>query len=284
MQNIKNIHWFPGHMKKAINKIIEQLKLVDFVIIVLDSRIPISSNCNYIDKLLGDKKRLYLLTKSDLSDDIETSKWIEYFSKNENRAIAIDLTKQINQKTLLNECKYFSILKREKYLKKGIKNINTRCMILGIPNVGKSTLINLLANKKITQTANKPGVTRNIRWVKLGDFEFLDVPGILEPNYDNSIQALNLASIGSIKEEILPLDDVVTNVINILKKYYYKEFNDKYNLDCLNENNNEILLNIAKQRGFINKGNIYDIDKAKSILLNEFRNGKICKVSIERIE
>ena len=284
IQHNDSIHWFPGHMKKAMNKMQEVLKLVDFVIEVLDSRIPLSSQNEYVERLISSKPRLFVLTKSDLSDEIETKKWIDYFNQNGNKAIAINLKDNKSYNLISKKIAEFCEEKSQKYKKKGIKNVTTRAMIVGIPNVGKSTLINYLAKKSVTQVANKPGLTRNIRWVKLDKVELLDTPGILEPQFENKVKALNLALIGSIKDTILPKDVVVEGTISFLKKYYSAAFKNRFSLENLDISNEEILVLIAKKRGFIVKNNELDLDKSIEILLNEFKNGKICNYTIERVE
>jgi ribosome biogenesis GTPase A len=282
-QNEKNVHWFPGHMKKAAIRIEEQVKLVDFIIILLDSRIPISSKSELLEKIAGNKKKLYVLTKVDLSDDEMTKKWLEKFNNNGDRAIGLDLTSNASKKELVKVCGEFASDKKEKYLKKGIKNIGCRAMVLGIPNVGKSTLINLFASKHLAETGNIPGVTKNITWVKVGNFQLMDVPGILEPNYKDKNKAINLALIGSMKESILPTHDLCISCVNFLLAYYKKEFIERYGLDATRLDYEFIINEIAKKRGYLSKGDILDTNKCELNLLNEFRNGKITKFTLERI-
>lgn len=280
----KDIHWFPGHMKKAMNKMSEKLKLVDFVIEVLDSRIPLSSQNEYVEKLVENKPKLYVLTKIDLSDKKETEKWVEHFSKNGNKAVAINLKDNGSYNLIFKKIMEFCKEKDEKLKKKGIKNISTRAMIIGIPNVGKSTLINYLAKKSIANVANKPGVTKNIRWVKVNNLEILDTPGILEPQYEDKNKAANLALIGSIKDEILPKDQIGEKINSFLLTYYEEDYQKRYNLDLKNKDLYSILVQIAKKRGFILKNNELDTTKALDILINEFKNGIICKYTLERVE
>lgn len=279
----KNVHWFPGHMKKASIKIEEKIKLVDFVIILLDSRIPLSSKSDLLESIVKNKQKLYVLTKVDLSDEEMTKAWIQELKKNGDEAICLDLTDNNSKKELTKKCMEYSSIKKEKYLKKGIKNVTTRAMILGIPNVGKSTLINLFASKKIAKTGNIPGVTRNTTWVKINDFELMDVPGILEPNYKDKEKAINLALIGSMKESILPIHDLCIKCIDFLLKFYPESLKTRYNLNKITNDYNEIIREICINRGYLLKGNTPDINKCETIVLSEFRNGLITRFTLERI-
>lgn len=287
-QKTKNIHRFPGHMKKASNEIKEKLKLVDFVIILLDSRAPKSSINPYLMEIVKDKKKLFLLTKSDLSDEKESKLWQKKLKENsEDECVLVDLT---NNKVINEILKYidkFIDLKKEKYLKKGIKNVSIRAMVIGIPNVGKSTLINLLSKKSIAITGNKPGVTKSNRWIKVNkNFELMDTPGILLPKFEDKKVALNLSIIGTIKEDILPLEEVFDYLIKVIYKYYLKEFNARYELSLSNDkdiNTVEIIESIGRKRGLYKKNNEVDSEKVIKVILNEFRNGKIVKATIERV-
>jgi len=282
-QSVKNVHWFPGHMKKATFKIEEQTKLVDFVIILLDSRIPLSSKSDLLEKIVKDKKKLYVLTKIDLSDEEMTAKWISKLNNDNDRAIALNLKDNNSKNAAIKACEEFVNLKKDKYLKRGVKNIPVRAMVIGIPNVGKSTFINMFASKKIAQTGNIPGVTKNLQWVKVGGFELLDVPGILEPNYKDKNKAINLALIGSMKESILPIHDLYNDAINFLRKFYLTALNERYNIDAAKLDNSEIATSVAMNRGYLGKGNEPIIEKAELIILSEFRNGLITKFTLERI-
>lgn len=285
-KSIKNIHWFPGHMKKASNLISEKLKLVDFVIVLLDSRIPLSSYNPYLMDIIKDKKKVFLLTKEDLSDEEESLKRKEKLSKDNDLALIVDLKNQKVINDILNLINIYIEEKKEKYLKKGIKNVSIRAMVVGIPNVGKSTFINLMAKKSIALSKNEPGVTKSVRWIKVNkNFELMDTPGILLPQFKDKKSAINLALLGTIKEEILPLDELFTSLMSFIKKYYLKEFNLRYKTDfTLLDKDEDILEVIAKKRGFINKDNQVDNEKTIKVILNEFRNGIIGKFTIERVE
>ena len=279
----KNIHWFPGHMKKAIIKISESLKLVDFVVEMLDSRIPLSSQNEYIERVISAKPRLYVLTKADLADEKVTQEWVKALEKEGNKAIAVDLKKQGAYKLVLDKMLEFCKEKEEKKAKKGIRNVTTRGMIVGIPNVGKSTFINYLAKKTIAQTGNTPGLTRNVRWVKLNKLELMDTPGILEPQYEEKTKAMHLACVGSMKDIILPKDEIAEYVFKFVKENYSKAVMERYKLDNLDDEY-EVYRTIAKKRGFLLKDGELDIDKAIDIFLNEFKNGIITNYSLERPE
>ncbi len=277
-----NIHWFPGHMKKAIIKIEESLKMVDFVIEILDSRVPLSSQNYYIEQVIRRKPVLYVLTKKDFCDENMTNKWLTKLNQNGNKAISINLKNQKDYNLLLEKMFEFCNEKENKRAKKGLKNVATKAMIVGIPNVGKSTLINFIAKKNITQTANTPGFTKNIRWVKVKNLLLMDTPGVLQPQFEDKIKGINLALIGSIKEQILPISDLANYCLNFLKENYSKELMERYKLNKI-DSNEEIFEKIAENRGFLLKNNEIDIEKAQIILLNEFKNGVICKYTLDII-
>lgn len=283
-QKSKNVHWFPGHMKKASIQIEERVKLVDFVIVLLDSRIPLSSRNGMLERITKNKKKLYILTKIDLSDEEMTKKWIKELSNNGDEAIAINLCDNSSKDLLIKKMNEFALIKKDKYLARGVKNVTIKSMIIGIPNVGKSTLINLFASKKLAKTANTPGVTRSVTWIKVGNFELVDVPGILEPNYKDKNKAVNLALVGSMKESILPNHDLCNIMLDFMKKYYSKNLEERYGIENVTSiENSKIVEEICKKRGFLEKHGDLDIDKCELVLLNEFRNGKIARFTLERI-
>ncbi len=276
-----DIHWFPGHMKKASIQIEEKLKIIDCVIELLDARIPFSSRNNQLFELTKNKKRLVVLTKADLADDKITKKWINYFNSVGFAAIFADVNNQKDIQNIIKNAETLGEDKHKKEIAKGMKPQPIRSMIIGIPNVGKSTLINKIAKRKATSVENKPGHTKSQQWIKVSNrFELLDTPGILQSSYDDKDKAINLALIGSINENILPNEELCDYLLNYLKANYPNLLMDRYRLSELDDDNNKVLSDIAKRRGLIDKGGL-DIDKAQKLLLNEFKNGKLGKASLE---
>lgn len=281
MNKEKQIHWFPGHMKKAQNEIEAKLKIVDCVIELLDARIPFSSRNKYLYKLTEHKSRLVVLTKSDLADSKITDLWVDFFQNEGVKAIFVNLNNQADIKRIINEASSLGKDKQEKEIKRGMKPQPIRAMIIGIPNVGKSTLINKIANRKAASVENKPGHTKSQQWIKVSNqFELLDTPGILQSNYEDKDKAINLALTGSINQNILPKDDLVDFLLSFLKEYYPDFLKNRYKLEDVNENY-DLLIQIAISRGFLKKGEA-DIDKAMDLLLHEFKNGIIGACSLER--
>ena len=278
------INWYPGHMTKAKRMMEENIKLIDLIIEIVDARIPLSSRNPDIDKLANNKYRLICLNKSDLSDKAHNEKWMEYFKSKGFFVTMINSksgagVKNINN-IILDVCKE----KIERDRKRGIKNRPIRAMVCGIPNVGKSTFINSLVGKAAAKTGNKPGVTKGKQWIRLNkNIELLDTPGILWPKFESNEVGLNLALIGSINDEILNLDDLSYELIERLKDNYSGLLAEKYNI---NEEDNEIkiLSDIAVNRGCIAKGGEPDIEKAAKLLFDDYRNGRIGKITLEYVE
>lgn len=279
-----NINWFPGHMKKASNLIEEKSKYVDFFIYILDAR-AIKSSCNkYLLSKTNNKKIMYLISKIDLADDNENEKWQEELSKRQDVALLVNLNNQKTIDVILSKIDEMINEKREKMLSKGIKSFSIRAMVIGIPNVGKSTLINLLSKRCIAKAENKPGLTRNITWIKVNkNLEILDTPGVLLPKFDSLNDAINLALIGTIKENILPLDDLFDYLMNLLRNEYNNLFMKKYSIDLSKVNNNDFLIEFSKKRGYLLKNNQLDFERSKKIILNDFKNGKIGKITLEKV-
>lgn len=276
----KNIHWFPGHMKKAQNEIIEKLKLVDCVIELLDARIPFSSRNDFLYKISSNKKRLIVLTKSDLADPLINNKWINFFKENGYSCIFANLNNQSDVKKIILETEKLGKEKQDKQISKGMKPQPIRAMIFGIPNVGKSTLINKMAKRKAASVMNKPGHTKSQQWIKVSNkFELLDTPGILQTNYEDKNKAINLALTGSINENILPDEELSNYLLDYLKKEYLDLLIKRYGIE-LSDNEN-ILLQIAKKRGLLENGKPSTL-KASKLLLNEFKNGIIGQISLEK--
>lgn len=279
---MKQVHWFPGHMKKAQNEIEAKLKLVDCVIELLDARIPFSSRNLTLFEITKAKKRLIVLTKADLADPKVTSLWVEHFKANGAEVIFADLNNQKDIQSIVKNAEKLGDEKHAKELARGMKPQPVRAMIIGIPNVGKSTLINKIAKRKAASVENKPGHTKSQQWIKVSkQFELLDTPGILQSSYEDKDVAVSLALVGSINENILPFDELTDILLSFLKKNYPNEVKARYGLDKLDDNNHLILTSIAQNRGLMMKGGL-DITKAEKLLLNEFKNGKIARISLEQ--
>lgn len=280
----KNIHWFPGHMQKATREIEERVKIVDVIIELLDARAPLSSRNEKLYKITQNKKRVLILTKKDLADDVITEKWKEYFTSLNYQVVCADLNEKKLIKVIEEKINILGRDKREKEIKKGMKPQPIRAMIIGIPNVGKSTLINRISKRNAASVQNTPGHTKSQQWIKVDNsFELLDTPGILPANYENKEYAINLALVGSIRETILPIEELADILLNYLRKYYPDTIKNRYVID-FNEkdDNNSILCKIALKRGFLLKQEP-DVSKASSLLLKEFRDGILGHISLERL-
>ena len=279
-----NVQWYPGHMTKARRQMQEDLKLIDLVIELLDARAPLSSRNPDIDELGKNKARMILLNKADLADPEQNRAYIEYFKEKGYFAAELDSRKSGDMKAV-NAClRDASAAKRERDQKRGIRNRPVRAMVAGIPNVGKSTFINTFAGKACTKTGNKPGVTRGKQWIRLSkEAELLDTPGILWPKFDDQEAAKRLAFIGSIKDDILNMEELSLSLIGLIKKEYPGLLNQRYDLDE-SESDVETLKAIALRRGCIRKGEIPDYEKAAQLFFDDFRSGKIGRITLERLE
>lgn len=277
------IQWFPGHMAKAKQAIIEKLKLVDIVFELIDARVPLSSRNPMIDEIVKNKPRLILMTKSEMSDPSLNKFFINYFEEQGLNILSIDAFKGFNKNRIYN--KTTEIL-QEKILKdqaKGLKARPIRAMIIGIPNVGKSTLINRLVEKKVANVGDRPGVTKSEQWIRINPLlELLDTPGVLWPKFEDQETGIHLAITGAIKDEILHLDDVVLYFLDFLKQYYPKNFQKRYNLS-LELSNLEILEEIGRHRGFIRGGEV-EYDRVYEVILNDYRNLHLGKITLDRVK
>ena len=280
---MKQIHWYPGHMKKAQIEVQERLKLVDVIVELLDARIPLSSRNDVLYKLTKDKLRLVVLTKTDLADPKETEKWLNSFKNQGFSAVFADLNKPNDVKNIIRSVEKLGENKNQKYLDKGMKPQPIRAMIIGIPNVGKSTLINKMAGRHAASVQNKPGHTKAQQWIKVSNqFELLDTPGILPPSYEDSKKAVNLALVGSINNEILPNDELANIAFNYIKENYKDALLQRFPFLNLKLDNESCFKEIALKRGYLTKGG-QDIDKTYKVFLNEVKNGLLGKISFERI-
>lgn len=274
------INWYPGHMAKTKREVIEKLDLIDIVFEVIDARIPFSSKNKDIDNLVKNKKRILIMTKIDLCDINITNKWIKYYEELGYKVIPVDLINNKNIKEILNITNNISIELNEKRHQKGLKPRKTRILILGIPNVGKSTLINTLVGKKATNVGNKPGITKHLEWIRINDkLELLDTPGILWPKLDNENIALNLASMTAIKEEILPIDDVAIYIINKMLKLYPDNIIERYNIQK-EDDIVETLDKIGKKIGAI-RNNETDYDRVYNTVLRDLKEGYLGKITFD---
>lgn len=277
-----NINWYPGHMKKTKESIQKNLKMVDVVFELIDARIPYSSQNPVIESIVGDKPRVIILNKSDLADNRSNKIWQEYFIGKDIPSVLVDSITGKGIERLLNMSLDVTKDKRENFEKRGVISRPTRAMIIGIPNVGKSTLINTLSGRKGTKTGNRPGITKSNQWIKTrGVLELLDTPGILWPKFEDQSVGLNLAFTGAIKDEILDketlalrlLERLILNFPSLVEKRYGIEINDDTGLDVMSK--------IAKKRGCIIRGGEVDYTKVCGIILDEFRKGVIGNITLE---
>jgi ribosome biogenesis GTPase A len=277
------IQWFPGHMAKAKREVQEKLKLIDIVFELLDARIPMSSRNPMINEILGNKPRIVLLNKADMADETITQQWIAYFQQQQLRALAIDAQTGTGIKQIVAASKEMLKDKFAKMAAKGIKNPRPmRALIVGIPNVGKSTLINRLAGRNIAKTGDKPGVTKAQQWIKVGkEMELLDTPGILWPKFEDEEVGLKLATTGAIKDTILNLQDVAVYALDFLKQHYPERLKERYSLDDIPEEIVALFDAIGKRRGCLVSGGAVDYDKVSEIVLHDIRTEKLGRLSFE---
>ncbi|MDY2589951.1 MAG: ribosome biogenesis GTPase YlqF [Agathobacter sp.] len=276
-----NFQWYPGHMTKAKRQMLEDIKLIDLVIELVDARIPLSSRNPDIDELGKNKYRLILMNKSDLADKKATDKWSDYFKKKGFFVVSLDARTKNSMKSITDIVMEACKEKIERDRKRGIKNRPVRAMVVGIPNVGKSTFINSYAGKACAKTGNKPGVTKGKQWIRLNkNIELLDTPGILWPKFEDQMVGLRLALIGSIKDEILNIDELAVELIKILKESYPGTLKERYEVNEESEIT-DIIFEIAKNRKCLQKGGEVDYSKACALLIDDFRSGKLGRITLE---
>ena len=273
--------WFPGHMTKAMRQMKEDIKLIDLVIELLDARIPLSSRNPDIDDLGKNKARLVLLNKSDLADPVWNRQWLEYFQKKGAYVLEINSKTGAGIKAINGLVQEACREKIERDRKRGILNRPVRAMVVGIPNVGKSTFINSLAGKACAKTGNKPGVTKGKQWIRLNkNVELLDTPGILWPKFEDQAVGLKLAFIGSIKDEILQTEELASELVDFINRSYPGVLEEKYAIEH-SDDKFEVLEKIAQSRHCLVRGNEFDTEKAAAILLDDFRNGRLGRITLE---
>lgn len=292
------INWYPGHMTKARRMMEEDIKLVDLVIEIVDARIPLSSRNPDIDKLARNKSRIILLNKSDLADDAVTDEWISYFKEKGFYCLKLNSRLNTGNRAVNSLITTACADKIERDKKRGINNRTIKAMIVGIPNVGKSTFINSFTGRKSAKTGNKPGVTKGKQWIRIGgSVELLDTPGILWPKIEDRNVGERLAMIGSINDQILNIEELALEIIKFLNKNYKKMLFDRFDItENIFENvDTETMMNpenatalcimdyIAGKRGCLKKGGDIDYEKAAGCILDDFREGKIGRISLERV-
>ena len=276
-----NVQWYPGHMTKAKRQMQEDIKLIDLIIELVDARVPLSSRNPDIDELGKNKSRLILLNKSDLADERQNEAWKTYFQAKGFYVVKVDSRNGSGMKAINNVIQEACKEKIERDRRRGIKNRPIRAMVVGIPNVGKSTFINTFAGRACAKTGNKPGVTKGKQWIRLNkNVELLDTPGILWPKFEDQTVGLRLAFIGSIKDEILNTEELAAELIQFMKKHYAGVLAEKYAITEV-EDPYACLTDIAKNRHCLLRGSELDTNKAAMLLIDDFRNGRLGKITLE---
>lgn len=271
------IQWFPGHMSKARRQVQENIKHVDFVTILVDARLPLSSQNPMLTKIVGDKPKLLILNKSDLADSNRTKEWRTYFEKQGIKTLAINSKEQSTVKLVTDAAKSLMSEKIQRLRERGIQKETLRTMIIGIPNAGKSTLMNRLAGKKIAVVGNKPGVTKGQQWLKSNkDLEILDTPGILWPKFEDELVGLKLALTGAIKDQLLPMDEVTIFGLNYFKTYYSERLEERFKGIDLEEEAPEIIMEMTQKLGFRE-----DYDRFYSLFVKDVRDGKLGRYTLD---
>ncbi|QCJ42046.1 ribosome biogenesis GTPase YlqF [Bacillus sp. S3] len=277
------IQWFPGHMAKARREVTEKLKLVDIIFELVDARIPYSSRNPMIDEIIQHKPRLVLLNKADMADQTVTKEWIAFFAEKGIKALAINSQAGEGMKQIVQASNEILKEKFDRLRARGVKPRAIRAMIVGIPNAGKSTLINRLAKKNIAKTGNTPGVTKAQQWIKVGkEMELLDTPGILWPKFEDQEVGMKLAITGAIKDTLLNLQDLTVYTLRFLERAYPERLKERYQLDALPENVVEMFDHIGELRGCLMSGGIVDYDKVSELVIREIRSEKFGRITFER--
>lgn len=273
------IQWFPGHMSKARRQVQENLKFVDFVTVLVDARLPLSSQNPMLTKIVGDKPKLMILNKGDLADPVATKEWQDYFESQGIKTLAINSKEQSTVKKVTDAAKSLMADKIARQKERGIQIETLRTMIIGIPNAGKSTLMNRLAGKKIAVVGNKPGVTKGQQWLKTNkDLEILDTPGILWPKFEDEEVALKLALTGAIKDQLLPMDEVTIFGLNYFKEHYPAVLQERFKQMDLEQEAPEIIMEMTQKLGFRE-----DYDRFYQLFVKDVRDGKLGRYTLDRV-
>jgi ribosome biogenesis GTPase A len=277
------IQWFPGHMAKARRQVEEKLKLVNIVFELLDARLPMSSRNPMIDELIRQKPRLVLLTKCDLADEKANEAWLAHFRALGVPVLPVDAQTGKGVERIAPESEKLLKSLFEKRARQGIQSRKVRAMVLGIPNVGKSSLINRLAKRNAAVTGDRPGVTKGQQWIRIGQtLELLDTPGILWPKFDDPLVGLRLAASGAIKEEILPVEEVALFLVEYLRERYPERLMERYKLENVTDRDKyELLEEIGRKRGCLVRGGEVDTEKAAEVVMRDLRSGRIGRISFE---
>ena len=285
-----DLHWYPGHMTKAVRQMKEDIKLIDIVIELVDARIPISSRNPDIDSLAAGKSRVIILNKADMADDRETENWVKHFTDEGMIAVKLNSRSGNGMKQVKDAIAKAAEAKMTRDRARGILNRPVRAIVGGIPNVGKSTFINSFAGRAVTKTGNKPGVTKGKQWIRLNkQVELLDTPGILWPKFEDRKTAEHLAFIGSIKDEVIEKMELVLNLITELEENYSGLVASYYGFDNCEKTENKIdfavktLETVAEKRALLKKGGETDTDKASKLILDDFKNGRLGKITLENV-
>ena len=283
-ENKTNINWYPGHMAKAKRLINENINLIDIVYEVVDARIPMSSKIIDIDNYIKNKPKILIMNKIDLCDLKETNKWKKYYEEKGYKVLLTSLEKNFNEKELINLTEEILKPLNDKIQEKDMKKRKNRVLVVGVPNAGKSTLINRLAGKKVASIGNKPGVTKGLSWIRVNEkIELLDSPGILWPKLEEK-NALNLATFTAIREEILPKFEIAQYILTTLDKYYKDKLKERYDIEELNEDIVITMEEIGKKRGCLIKGGEIDYDKVIELIINDIKNGYIKGITFDKVE
>ena len=279
------INWYPGHMAKTKREILEKLNLIDVVYEVVDARMPLSSKIVDIDELIKDKPRILVMTKYDLCDKTETDKIIKYYEELGYKVVAVDLMSGLNVKKILDYTKEIMDIENKKRESKGMKPRAARALIVGVPNAGKSTLINRLVGKKSAGVGDTPGFTKSLSWIRINkDVELLDSPGILWPKMEDQEAAHILACLSSIKEEILNPDAIAVFILRKLYELYPERLEERYGVVELDEDLIEVYDTIAKRRGALSRGGVADYDKVSNIIIRDLKNGYFGNITFDRLD